>query len=100
MGIEPCLPRAPTVRVLTPAGQSDERNALAPGLRTNAPRDFVAIEFRHANIQQRYIREVPLSGLERKGPVGGTKHFVPPELQQRCETLQSVCIIVRHQDSS
>src|SRR6185369_5281604 len=53
--IEPSLPRTPAVRVLPPTGQCDERNSAAPGLGADPPRNLVAIELRHADIQQRHF---------------------------------------------
>ena len=97
MRIEARLPRAAAVRVLAPSGERHQSDPLAPRLRADAPRDLIAVEQRHADIEQRHFGQVPLGGLEREAPVGGAEDFVATQLQDRRQSLQRVDVVVRDQ---
>src|SRR5256885_13014779 len=96
MRIEARLPRAAAVRVLAPSGERHQSDPLAPRLRADAPRDLIAVEQRHADIEQRHFGQVPLGGLEREAPVGGAEDFVATQLRSEEHTseLQSPCNLV------
>src|SRR6185437_10158365 len=79
MMIEACGACLPLVLVLSPPRERDQPHVPAPRLRTHGARDFVAVESRHANIEER--RAGPESTRERKrrAAVGRHAYFVARE---------------------
>src|SRR5687767_10585112 len=57
--IEPCLLRAASVFVLSPARESDKNHVPTPRLLTNAPGDIVAVQLGEADVQEHKL------GVER-----------------------------------
>src|SRR4029434_8656072 len=55
MRIEPSVLRAAPVVFLTPAGECDKRRLTAPRQRAHPSCNFVAVEFRHSDVEQQYI---------------------------------------------
>ena len=62
--------RATPVGLLTPAGERHQRDGLTPFLRADATGDLIAIEQRHADIEQCDFRHMAHRGLERERTVG------------------------------
>jgi len=57
-------------------------------------RDFIAVEQRHADIEQRDFGQVPLGGRRARGSRGALKTFVATQLQNRRQGLQRVGVVV------
>jgi hypothetical protein len=49
--VEARFERLCAIRLLPPAGDGDELQLLRPRLRTQAPRELVAVELGHANVE-------------------------------------------------
>jgi hypothetical protein len=73
---------APLVFFLTPASQSDQHDVLAPRLFANPTGYFVAVEFRHSNIQERNFRTDLLGYVECFQTVIGQVRLLSDGLEQ------------------
>ena len=72
---------------------------LAPGLGADATRSFVAVEDRHADVEQREVRLALLRQLERLRAVRSLPHFVAVAFEQQRQAFERVRIVVGDQDA-
>ena len=68
--------------------------ALAPRSILNLPRGLVAIEQRHADIQQHELRREVIAHRKRFDSIMHGAHFVTFEAQQHCKCVRRIAIIV------
>jgi hypothetical protein len=85
------------VLVLSPAGERDDRHTLRVGDLTQPAGHFVAIHFRHADIEQHDVRLAQLELLERCRPVVRNMYVRTSRPQQHREALGGVAIVVHDQ---
>ncbi len=72
---------------------------LAPGLGADPSRDFVAIELRHADVEQHHIGVARRGDFERLSPIGSRVHFVPIALKKRRQAVQRIPIVIGQQNA-
>ena len=94
MCIEASRACACTIGVLTPARDGDETNAARPVIVTQASRQFVSVDSRQPDVEQRCLR----CELERdfQGALGvvGRPHRVSVHRQQQAHHLCRIAIVV------
>ena len=73
--------------------------ALPQVSRANAPCGFVAVEDRHADVEQRELRLALRRQLERLRAVRSLAHFVAVAFEQQRQALERVGVVVGDQDA-
>src|SRR5690606_833000 len=87
---ETCLAdRAPILRASVAAQREQPRPTVAEP-RTQASRDFVAIEPRQPDVHERHIGWLSRDHLQTRGAVGCNADAVPVELQQQLQHVARV----------
>ena len=94
MRIEAHLVRAAAIFVLAPARERDQHRALTPGLSANASGHFVAVELRHADVEQHDVGMVFRRHFQGFGAIGCRVNLVTVALEQRREAIQGVPVVV------
>ena len=82
------------VFLLAPARDGDEGHVLAPRLLANLASDFVAVHFRHANVQQHNFREEVARDVEGRGAVVGRLRMMAEAAQKGGERKRAVDVVV------
>src|SRR5579864_4604822 len=90
--------RAAAVGFLTPSGNRHQRQVTPPGLGAYSSGDLVAVDLRHADIQQHDLGPHAPGSLERRGAVGCAEDLVPAQLEKSRRAVEGVDIIVNDQN--
>ena len=64
----------------------------------NPSRDFIPVEARQTDVDQREIGAMKAGSLDGSGTVGGNPDLMARGFQQRLEHLATVGIVLNHQD--
>src|SRR5690349_11515923 len=98
MVIETRLARAPAVLFLAPAGDRHDQDGVA-ALGAQAPRDLVARQLGHADVEEHDVRIEIARRLEGLEPVVGDAHHVAAHLEQHAQALGGVRVVVDNEDA-
>src|SRR5262252_745861 len=99
MSIETSLGRQPFVRVVPPAGYSNQQSVPGPRLLTQPARRLETIQLRHSDIKHDYFWLELLRPFQYLDTVRSRMHFVPERLKHDFECFDDVQIIVGDQDA-
>ena len=64
-----------------------------------APRDFIAVESRHADVEEDHLGPELARDVERPHAVVRHARLVPERLQQQLERRRGIDVVVDHQDA-
>jgi len=95
---EPRLLGPGAVCILSVARQRDESRQRRAKLRTQSNCQLLAVHHGQTNVQEGDVGVKGLHDLERRRPVLGRHDDVPGVAQKLCQKLESVFIVVDHED--
>ncbi len=84
---------------MSPAGEGDQEHLLTPALLANAPGGLVAVELRHAQIEQHNLRARLFRGFDRLKAVQGRFDFIADSAQPSGDHLCRVWVIVGYKNT-
>src|SRR5438105_9529512 len=87
---------APHILVLAPAGHRHQRHGAAPRLRADRARGVVAVEPRHADVEERYVGLELAAEREALHAVGRGAHVVAEKQQHARHAVEGVLVVVGH----
>ena len=94
------LPGAMTILFPIPPGNGHQRNAIVFRVLSNAARRFIPVEAWHAEIEHYQIRLKFRGDFHRFESVAGDSDFVAHDLEQGCEHVCRILIVVRDQNAT
>src|SRR5690349_18234864 len=100
MYIKARLRRALAVLLLSPAGQRDQRDILAPSMQSHLSRRLVPIHPRHTQVKQYDVRLERLGDFKRLWAVANRSDVVSGELKLERQGLGRILIVIGHQDAT
>src|SRR4029453_815615 len=99
MSIETSLGRQPFVRLVTPAGYSNQQSVPGPRLQTKPARRLETIQLRHSDIKHDHFWLELLRPFQYLDTIRRRMHFVPERLKHDFECFDDIHIVVGDQDA-
>src|SRR5580700_4195419 len=91
--------RLTPIGLLSPTGKGDQMRMLSPRSFLNLPRRLIAIEQRHADIEQHELRGEFIASRKRLDSVMHRAHLVAFEAEQHFKRMRGIAIVVCNQDT-